>query len=116
MSSLLAPASQLINASGRTVVLGKVSNGTYNTSTGTVAPSTANHNFKGLVLEYSNRERDGTLIKQGDRKVVLDAKGAAVVPATNDTITINTLVYRIVDVQVVTDGSVDLVYTCQVRQ
>jgi len=116
MSSLQNSAASLIARKGQDVTLGKRTASTYNTATGVATNTTANHSFKGLVLEYDNRERDGTVIQAGDRKVVLAGKGATVTPEAGDTITVGAVVFRVVNVQVVSEVTKALVFTCQVRR
>lgn len=116
MSSLQSAASRLISRKGQAVTLAKRTAATYNVSTGVASTTTANHTFNALVLEYDNRERDGTVIQAGDRKFVLTGKGATVTPEAGDTITLAAVVFRIVNVQVVSDKASAIVFTCQVRR
>jgi hypothetical protein len=116
MSSLQLAAASLIARKGRSVTLTKRTGTTYSTSTGAASNTTANHTFNALVLAYSNRERDGTVIQAGDRKIVLTGKSAGAVPEAGDTVTVGSVVFRLVDVQVVAEQTDNLVFTCQGRR
>ena len=75
---------QLIADIGVALVLKRVTGGTYVPSTGKNTPTSANLNFKGLILKYRDSQIDGTMIKRGDRRMVLDAAGAAKLRAVGE--------------------------------
>jgi hypothetical protein len=116
MSSLQNSAASLIARKGRSVTLAKLGASTYNTATGVASASSTNYTFNALVLAYSNRERDGTLIQAGDRKIVLTGKGAGATPEVGDTVTVGSITFKLVDVQVVVENTDNLIFTCQGRR
>jgi len=93
---------------------------------GTVAPSTpweatsgspTDYPIKALFSEYTDGERDGTLIQQGDRRIVFSAKGLAAIPKTADMIVIgDTDPWNIVNVATVAPGNIPIIYAAQVRR
>jgi hypothetical protein len=116
MTVLPPDAARLIAQIGKSVTLKKVTATSYNRATGTATPTLANDTVQALVLNYSNRERDGTLVQAGDRKVVLDAATVTTAPNANDIITIGSVDHRIVSMQLVEEAGTAVVYTCQVRR
>ena len=47
-------------------------------------PSNVDHTVIGVLLDYQNRDMDGTMIKAGDRMVILKAKDMVIEPTTTD--------------------------------
>jgi len=108
-------AYELIDDIGIDVTLTSVTQGTYNPATGTKTNSTSDSTVKAMLLNYRDSEIDGTLILQGDRRIVIAARGA-VVPETDDLITANSIEYRLISVRQVSEASNALIYSCQARQ
>ena len=74
-------------------------------------------NGKGVISNYKGSQIDGTIVRSGDRKVLLMSRSFSsndsVVPETNDKITIENRTYTIVnDIQRDPAGAT---YICQVR-
>ncbi|MBS0233496.1 MAG: hypothetical protein JSR99_08410 [Proteobacteria bacterium] len=67
---------------------------------------------KGIVDTYSLFDRQNTLIKTGDVKVLVLAASLPVVPSTTDTVQIRGVIYTIIDVA--TDPA-QAVWTLQAR-
>lgn len=82
-----ATATRLIAKFGQAGKISRTSGGTgdpWNPST----PTTTEYDATFAVLEWDQKDIDGTLVKQGDRKIVLSATGLAIVPTTTDKIVI----------------------------
>lgn len=92
-------ADRLITKFGQAVTLRVVTVGTYDPATGTASNSTADHSGYGTLFDYKQSEIDGTLIKEGDQRLLLSpykTDGAAMpVPTTTDKIVIGSTVYTI---------------------
>lgn len=66
-----------------------------------------------MISDFPQSMIDGTLIQQGDRRVMIAATGP--VPSTADTLTIGGKVHRIINVRSTTPSGVPLYYEIQAR-
>lgn len=78
-------------------------------------PTTSSHSARGIVDDYDEKQVDGTLIQQGDRRVLLlgDTIAGRKVPEPNDEVTISGGTYVIVRVATDPDKAA---YVCQARR
>lgn len=105
----------LLTYTGKPLTLRKLTQGSYNVATGNVDGSSyADTTVTGHLVNYKNSER-GELIRQGDRKALIAAKGMAVEPTAKDRIRENTTDYEIVSVHKITKNATIIAYVCQVR-
>src|SRR4051794_12381952 len=101
---------------GRVVTLRKKTAGTYDPATGSGgSASSADYVTRGIVLGYRDGVIDGTLIKHGDRKVILKVKDLAAVPTVGAQMIVGADTYTIVNVKTGELGGTAFVYTLQVR-
>ncbi len=89
---LQATANRLIKDKGQAITLSHSSAGTYNPSTGGITGSTTTTQAGwGAVIEWESKHIDGTLIKIGDRRLLLSpfntAGTALTAPVLGDTVT-----------------------------
>jgi hypothetical protein len=70
---------------------------------------------KAVLTNYSDVERQGTLIEQNDRKAIFAAQGLSVVPNEGDQIVIGARAFTIISLVTAEPGAVALVYIAQVR-
>lgn len=108
---------QIAKALGPLLLPGKLfskSPGTRTTSTGGRNPKTKVATFRGILDTYADSQVDGTVIKKGDRKVLMlgDTLPSGRVPEPNDEVEIESRRFRIVNVERDPDAAA---YTCQVR-
>lgn len=76
--------------------------------------TTAETDLPAMVSDYAQSMIDGTLIRQGDKRVLMDATGLE--PTTADQMRVNGLVYQIVNVMPYKPSGVALYHECQVRR
>lgn len=90
--------------------------GGYNPETGTVEPGTGPTTYAsiGVKVGYEQSDIDGTLIKQGDQKLYVPAKGF-VRPESDERIMVGAETYAIKAVEVVAPGDMDILYLIQIR-
>lgn len=86
---------------------------TYNTTTLENVRAESTFTGWGVVTQYTQDEIDGTTIQRGDLKLVLQKTSRR--PEVDNTVAIDGDDYRIISVDVVDPGGVDLVYKCQIR-
>lgn len=79
--------------------------------------TTTDHACTLVLLEYTERERDGTLIQARDKKVLLSTEGLTIEPAASDLLVIGDNEYSIVNVDPLRPkpGGTTVMWTVQAR-
>lgn len=114
-SDLAADAHSLISEFGSAVTLTRVTPGGYDADTGiTTGETTTNYTGYGVKFEYAANMIDGSRILQGDQRCYLSTVGI-VNPAPSDTMTINSVVYRVVESRPLQPALVSVLFDCQLR-
>jgi hypothetical protein len=95
-------AQKLLKGKGQSITLTKVTAGTYNPATGAMTgTTTSTQTAYGAIFDYGAKQIDGTLIKAGDKQLLLSAfktDGTALTaPVLGDTVTISSIVYTLVE-------------------
>ena len=86
--------------------------GSYNAQTGTVTGGTPTTiPFRGVFINYDDRNIDGTLVQTGDRRLLVSATSIGSPPAQGDVVS----GHRVVNVRAIAPKGVAIAYTCQVR-
>jgi len=75
----------------------------------------SNHNGDCIVFDYESELIDGTIIKEGDRGIVISLDDFSIIPTTKDFIIDGTEQWKIVDVNLTEIAGVDCVCTLQTR-
>ena len=103
---------QLMRDFGSDLTLSRAGAATYDPSAGTVSNGTPTTlSARGVFIEYHQDNIDGTLVKRGDRKLLLAAEGATGTPAVDDVVS----GMKVVDVRTIAPNGVPIAWTCQVR-
>jgi hypothetical protein len=108
-----ATAERLIAQFGQTATLTKYA------SSGTVYAPTRSSTGYGVIvviMDYRNSEIDGTLVRQGDKKIYLSTDGLTVTPAASDEITLESVVHSVIDVKPLSPGGTVVYYEIQARR
>lgn len=100
---------------GRPLKYRKVRTGPYNPETSTSPIESKEYDGSGFLLDYKDRDRDGTLIKAGDRKAVFEAAKDFPAPEQNDILIAKGKEYNIENVRTVEESGAAVIYSCQVR-
>jgi hypothetical protein len=108
-------ASTVLAKFGTSAVLRRVTGTGYNTTTGTMSPTTTDTAVKGRLDDYLDRELSDT-IKAGDRKLTIAAADVPARPTVSDTVLYGGLVYQIVRVESVIAKDASALYVLQVRR
>lgn len=111
-------ALRMLTDYGHDITLTRVTPGTYDPNTGTQgAATTTAYTAKGIVLNFSDYRvsNSGGLIKTGDRKLLVAARGLAIFPdPTTDTATLSGVTWKIENaIQPVNEV---VIYELQVRR
>ena len=112
-------SNRMLRGKGQTVTLTHTVPGTYDPTTGLITNATTTQTGTGAVMEYNNRNVDGTLIKQGDRQLLLSpflaSGGSLVAPAVGDTATIGGTVFTVTQVKQTAPAGTVVMYDCNLR-
>jgi len=120
-SRMQQTANRLLVGKGQAVTITHSSVGTYNPSTGSAAITTSTQYGYGAVSEWSARQIDGTLIKAGDRRLLLsplNSSGVALnAPVIGDTITDSLgAVFTLVDpLKIMAPAGTVVLFDCNMR-
>ena len=112
-------AFKLLKGKGQLMTLTRQSAGTYGVSNATATVTTTTQTVYGAVFPYADKNIDGTLIKAGDKQLLLaalDAAGAALTaPVVNDTVTIDSVVYTITQIKPLSPAGTTVIFDCNIR-
>lgn len=99
---------------GQTVTISAKSIGAYNPATGNAAVTVSTQQVKGVVFPVGAKDIDGTLIHQGDQKLLLSMVGVTP-PHVGDTVTIGATSYTITFIKLLTPAGVNVLCECNIR-
>lgn len=68
-----------------------------------------------VVDDYSVRDRDGSVIKVGDRRIYVAAKDLAVTPTVGDQVVVGGTAFRVVGVSTLQPAATPVYFDLQVR-
>ena len=113
-TDLASEALELITEFGASITLTRKTVGTYDPSTGAASETSADYPGVGVLIDYSQREIDGTSVRAGDQRCWIATDGM-VLPRTGDTLTIGSTVYSVVTGGHVAPAGTAAVYWAQLR-
>lgn len=103
-------ALKMLTKYGQNVTVTSIASGSY--SNGSITTTSTTSTAKGLITANDAKNIDGTLIKQGDKKLLLDA---SVNVAVGDTVTVNNIVYSIILTDEKNYNGTRVMWVCVVR-
>jgi hypothetical protein len=118
---LQATANRLLKGKGQSITLTKVTAGTYNPATGAMTgTTTSTQTAYGAIFDYGAKQIDGTLIKAGDKQVLISAfksdGSALTAPVLGDTVTIGGVTYTLVEpLKTVGPAGITVIYEANLR-
>jgi len=77
--------------------------------------STATETVYGILEDFSGRERDGTIVRERDRRYLVAASGISAAPIPGDELTDGSDQLRVQSVQTIRSGSVDVLHYLHAR-
>tara|TARA_B100001094_G_scaffold119051_1_gene114765 strand:+ start:311 stop:667 length:357 start_codon:yes stop_codon:yes gene_type:complete len=113
-SSLKKAASKSLKALGGSVTIRKVTDGTYNTETGSMGASTSDTIVNGALSNVSNSEVND-LIQAQDKVCVISAGDLDYVPTPKDRVVISSVVYQIVQINTEEQNNIPIAFTLFLR-
>lgn len=108
-------AQTILRTFGTSVTLRRVTGTAYNTSTGTMTPTTSDTVVKARIDEYRDRELSDT-IHAGDRKVTVAAADLSFTPTVDDVLLIASVPYDVIRVQPELATDLAAIHVLQVRR
>lgn len=114
LDGLRAVADGVLGTFGTDVTLTTHSTLTYTVSTGTPGSTTASSTVPAVVTSWKWHERRPE-IRETDMKLILAAADVDARPDVDDTVTLNSKLYRIVDVRDVRATDQSALYICNIR-
>lgn len=69
-----------------------------------------------VIVDYSEQERNGTLVRQTDRKALIATKGLMIEPTNSDLLVVDGDEYAIINVMPLKPGPIVVLYEAQVRR
>lgn len=112
--NLRAVASRLLTTYGQNLTFTRKTSTGYNAATGVNTLTTSQFSAHGAAFEYNAAEIDGTNIQRGDLRLLLE--WATTAPILGDTVTIDGLVYRVMNIQPTNPGGVVVMNELQLRR
>jgi len=103
-----------IQGFGQDVTIRTITNGSYNTTTGTIFESKSDSTVK-AVFEDVNMREVNELIQAEDKKITISAAAVSAKPTTKDKVLISSIVHNIIRVLTRTSGGTDISYTLYLR-
>ena len=105
-------ALRMLTKYGQAVTMSSIATGSYDPATGTQATTTTTATHVGALTNHNAKDIDGSLIMQGDKKLLLNA-GASI--KTDDTVTISNVVYSIAGISEINPAGTRVMWICNVR-
>ncbi len=124
-ASLQKSISKTLSTFGSSITIRTVTNGSYNTATGTFSESTSDNTIKGMVEDIfdgmggkstaKNKSDLNALVQSGDKKVTISAADVTTKPTTKDLVIISSVRHQIVDIKTQQAQGTDVSYELFVR-
>lgn len=111
-SSLASTAAGLIAKFGGPVTLHLFTEGSYDPINGTVQDTETDIVTRGVKLNFNNRDIDGTMIKQGDFRLLIDGEH---VFGKDDSVTVEGVRYQVINSEPLKTGDTRLITKAQCR-
>ena len=90
-------ADSLITDKGASLTFGRETSSAFDPVLGVNTTASSTYTGYAVATQYKRPEIDGTIIQVGDIKLIL--QGTATVPILGDTVTIDSLIYRVMNIE-----------------
>ena len=107
-------ASSMLTKYGQNLTLTREVETDFNPTTGAKSQDLFTFTGHGASFDYQSSEIDGELVQTGDIKLLLEKTTTA--PAINDSVRIDNVNYRVMDVKKASPGGTVVFYTCRLRK
>jgi len=112
-------AAELLEEFGQSVTLTSKTSGAYSTATGATAVTTDTQTVNAVALDYGSRDIDGTLIRAGDKRLLMAPQTTAgddlTAPVVDDTVTVGGTVYTVKGIKTLSPAGTVILFDCNIR-
>lgn len=112
-------AAELLEEFGQEVTLISQTVGAYSPATGSAAVTTSEQTVNAVSLDYSSRDIDGSLIKVGDKRLLVAPKTTygddLVAPSVDDTVTVGSTIWTLKNIKTLSPAGTVVLYDCAIR-
>lgn len=103
-----------ITAKGQSLTFGRKPVTSFDPGLGKKVTTPTTFTAYGVTTRYRKSEIDGTVIQSGDVGLLLEV--SATTPIVGDTVTVNSIIYRVMGIDPVSPGGVDILYKLNLRK
>ena len=107
-------ASSLLQDKGQQITFSREVSSGFNPVTGVNTTSTTTFTGYGASFDYNKSEIDGEIVRRGDIRFVMEATSTE--PEQGDTATIDSKVYRVMNVKPTSPAGTVVIYEAQLRR
>lgn len=112
-------AAELLEEFGQSVTLTSKASGAYSTATGAATVATSTQTVSAVVLDYGSRDIDGTLIRAGNKRLLMAPQTTAGVdltaPVVDDTVLVGSTTYTIKGIKTLSPAGTVILFDCNIR-
>jgi hypothetical protein len=110
---LAESVAHLLQEYGSNLTVTRPGAATYNPATGILTSAAATtYTVQGVFINYEDRNVDGTVVRAGDRRLLVSTIGTTGTPQIDDAVG----GLKIVDVRTIAPSGVPIAWACQVRK
>lgn len=113
-NELVLVADDIVTEFGQPIVITSVSQGVYDTDTGTISTTTTTTNTIGVMFDYGEKDINGTSILRGDKKLLVKPSGVTTI-TVNDLVTVAGNDYHIISVKQTNPAGTNLLWELLIR-
>lgn len=113
-SSLRKVASKVVSKFGGTVTFRRITDGSYNTTTGAISQTPSITYIKGVLEDVTNREVSD-LIKIFDKKLTIAASDLTFEPTVSDQVEVSSRIFQIIQINKVEQNNTAIIYELILR-
>lgn len=113
-NNMAAVALNLLKSKGQLLTISRETQSAFDPILGNATVSASSFTGYGAAFDYNRNEIDGEAIQRGDIRLLLNATATA--PLIDDKITIDSIIYRVMSVKVISPAGTVVVYELQLRQ
>lgn len=112
-------AAELLEEFGQSITLTSKTSGAYSVSTGTTAVTTSTQTVSAVVLDYGSKDIDGTLIRAGDKRLLMAPQTTAgddlTAPVVDDTVAVGSTTYTVKGIKTLSPSGTVVLFDCNIR-
>lgn len=113
-TGLAATATRLLTSKGKVVTFTRYTSTDFDPAQGINTTTTSTFTGNGAAFGYKSGEIDGTVVIKGDIRLIVDAMTTP--PLIEDNVTIDSLIYRVMNVEKVNPAGTPVIYKVQLRK